>query len=84
MPISPRQRDGRRNSRSTDEEYVVFLQGVSFAILHSQVSLPISIFEKEALIIGPIFGIDPSSMSMAGTEGSCPPNCFAYTAGCSL
>ncbi|PGG98267.1 hypothetical protein GX51_06915 [Blastomyces parvus] len=28
MPISPRQRDGRRNSRSTDEEYVVFLQGI--------------------------------------------------------
>ncbi|EEH11196.1 RNA binding protein [Histoplasma capsulatum G186AR] len=28
MPMSPRQRDGRRNSRSTDEEYVVFLQGI--------------------------------------------------------
>ncbi|OJD24204.1 hypothetical protein ACJ73_04439 [Blastomyces percursus] len=28
MPISPRQRDGQRNSRSTDEEYVVFLQGI--------------------------------------------------------
>ncbi|OJD12194.1 hypothetical protein AJ78_07168 [Emergomyces pasteurianus Ep9510] len=28
MPTSPRQRDSRRNSRSTDEEYVVFLQGI--------------------------------------------------------
>ncbi|QSS61631.1 RNA binding protein [Histoplasma capsulatum] len=28
MPMSPRQRDGRRNSRSTDEEYVVFIQGI--------------------------------------------------------
>ncbi|EDN08249.1 predicted protein [Histoplasma mississippiense (nom. inval.)] len=26
--MSPRQRDGRRNSRSTDEEYVVFIQGI--------------------------------------------------------
>ncbi|OAX84676.1 hypothetical protein ACJ72_00942 [Emergomyces africanus] len=28
MPTSPRQRDSRRNSRSTDEEYVIFLQGI--------------------------------------------------------
>ncbi|ODH19977.1 hypothetical protein ACO22_06028 [Paracoccidioides brasiliensis] len=28
MPISTRHRDGRRHSRSSDEEYVVFIQGI--------------------------------------------------------
>lgn len=72
MPFSPRQKGSRRSTKSGEEEYVVFLQGVS-ETPYTATTIYWTIWSNDY--------IDSTTMSVAGVERPRPTNCASHTTG---